>query len=74
MLEKQNLKNKIEAVAAGVSHLKIVFVNAYFVDTLENAPDSWVLVDTGLPYSGGRIKRFAEKIYERGTRPPWQSF
>lgn len=36
MLEKQNLKNFIAPVATGISHLKIVFVNAYFVDTPEN--------------------------------------
>ena len=51
MLEKQSLKNGLEPVAAGVFHLKIVFVNAYFVDTPENAlgdapatmnQDSWI--------------------------------
>ena len=36
--EKQSLKNGLETVAAGVFHLKILFVNAYFVDTPENAP------------------------------------
>jgi len=69
MLEKQSLKNELETVAAGVSHLKIVFVNAYFVDTPENAPGSWVLVDTGIPYSGGRIAGFAERVYGAGARP-----
>ena len=38
MLEKQSLKNGLETVAVGVFHLKILFVNAYFVDTPENAP------------------------------------
>lgn len=69
MLEKQSLKNELEMVADGVRHLKIVFVNAYFVDTPENKANSWVLVDTGIPFSGGRIKRFAEKIYGGGARP-----
>lgn len=69
MLEKQSLENGLETVAAGVFHLKIVFVNAYFVDTPENAPGSWVLVDTGIPYSGGRIARFAERVYGAGARP-----
>ncbi|HXG82698.1 MAG TPA: MBL fold metallo-hydrolase [Pyrinomonadaceae bacterium] len=70
MSEKKSLQNKIEPVAAGVSHLKIVFVNAFFIDTPENTSGSWVLIDTGLPYSGGGIKRFAEKIYGvKGSRP-----
>ncbi|MDQ3321121.1 MAG: MBL fold metallo-hydrolase [Acidobacteriota bacterium] len=69
MLEKKSLQNEIEPVAAGVRHLKILFVNAYFVDTPENESGSWVLVDTGIPLSGGRIKRFAEKIYGEGARP-----
>ncbi len=69
MLEKQPSKNYIETVATGVRHLKIVFVNAYFVDTPENAPSSWVLVDTGIPYSGERIARYAEKIYGAHSKP-----
>jgi glyoxylase-like metal-dependent hydrolase (beta-lactamase superfamily II) len=69
MLEKKSTTGAIEPVARGVRHLKIVFVNAYLVETPENGPGSWVLVDTGLPYSGGRIARFAEKIYGPGTRP-----
>ena len=69
MLEKQSLKNEVVTVAAGVRHLKIVFVNAYLVDTPENAPGSWVLVDTGMPLSYGKIARYAEKIYGENARP-----
>lgn len=65
MLEKKSIANKIEKVAAGVSHLKIVFVNTYFIET----PDSWVLVDTGMPYSDGKIIGFAEKIYGKEAQP-----
>ncbi len=54
-----------ETVAKGVNHLKIVFVNAYFVDT-EN---SWVLVDTGLPLTAWRIKNYAETLYGEGAKP-----
>lgn len=55
----------IETVANGVRHLKIVFVNAYFVD----AGESWVLVDTGLPLNAWRIKSYAETLYGVNARP-----
>ncbi len=69
MLEKQSSESKLETVATGVRHLKILFVNAYLVDTPGNAPGSWVLVDTGIPLSESRIKSFAEKIYSKNARP-----
>lgn len=69
MIEKHSPQNEIEKVAEGLSHLKIVFVNAYFVETPENSADSWVLVDTGMPYSGGKIIGFAEKIYGKDAPP-----
>ena len=69
MLEKQTASNKLESLATGVRHLKILFVNAYFVDTPESAPDSWVLVDTGIPLSETTIKSHAEKFYGANARP-----
>jgi glyoxylase-like metal-dependent hydrolase (beta-lactamase superfamily II) len=58
-----------EPVANGVRHLKILFVNAYFVDTPENGENSWVLIDTGIPLSGGRIRAFAKKLYSANAKP-----
>lgn len=55
----------IENIADGIRHLKIVFVNAYFVDT----NDGWVLVDTGLPLNGWRIKAYAETLYGANAKP-----
>ena len=55
----------VESVVEGIRHLKIVFVNAYFVDT----PDDWVLIDTGLPLTGWRIKSYAETLYGAGAKP-----
>ncbi len=69
MLEKKSITSEIESVSKGTRHLKIVFVNAYFVDTPENGANSWVLVDTGMPYSSGRIKNYAEKLYGAGAKP-----
>ena len=59
-------KDYLSRVASGVYHTKIVFVGAYFVDVPEN--DSWVLIDTGLPLSHGRIIKAAQSRY--GGRKP----
>jgi glyoxylase-like metal-dependent hydrolase (beta-lactamase superfamily II) len=66
---QKNQSSSLESVAKGVKHLKIVFVNAYFVDTPESAEGSWVLVDAGMPKTGWRIKNYAEEIYGEGTKP-----
>ena len=58
----------LELVAGGVYRTKIVFVSAYFVDTPEFGDGSWVLVDTGLPLSDGKIRRAAEIRY--GDKKP----
>ena len=55
----------VESAAKGVRRLAIVFVNTYFVDT----PDSWVLVDAGMPLTGWRIKNYAETLYGKGAKP-----
>jgi len=59
MLDKETARDLLSFVAKGVYHTKIIFVGAYFVDT----PDSWVLVDTGLPMSDGKIRRAAQARY-----------
>ncbi len=52
----------IDAIAPGLSGLKITFVNVFGV----THPDgSWTLIDAGLPFSAGRIKSWAEKMYGR---------
>jgi len=62
-------ENDLSQVAAGVYHTKIIFVNSYFVDTPENAPDSFVLVDTGLPFAAAKIRRAVENRYGAGAKP-----
>ena len=59
----------LSKVADGVFHTKIVFVNAYFVDTPENTVGSFVLIDTGLPLAAAKIKRAVENRYGAGARP-----
>ncbi len=70
MPEKQSLSKKSEKseiIAEGIAHLKILFVNAYFVETPES--EAWVLVDTGLPLSDGKIINYTEKIYGAQAKP-----
>ncbi|MBA2737927.1 MAG: MBL fold metallo-hydrolase [Pyrinomonadaceae bacterium] len=62
-------ENDLSQIAEGVFHTKIIFVNSYFVDTPENAPGSFVLVDTGLPFAAGKIRRAVENRYGAGARP-----
>jgi glyoxylase-like metal-dependent hydrolase (beta-lactamase superfamily II) len=64
-LEKNNqtAKDLLSFVAKGVYHTKIIFVGAYFVDTPENAEGSWVLIDTGLSMSDGKIRQAAKSKY-----------
>src|SRR5689334_4733269 len=54
-------------VAPGVTGLKIVFVNVYLAS--EPGSNSWVLIDTGLKGSAGRIKKAAEAQFGAGSRP-----
>ncbi|HXH71065.1 MAG TPA: MBL fold metallo-hydrolase [Pyrinomonadaceae bacterium] len=64
----QTAKDLLSFVAKGVYHTKIIFVGAYFVDTPETGGGSWVLVDTGLPMSDGKIRRAAKSKY--GDKKP----
>ncbi len=67
MSDKQ--RDLMSLVAEGVYRTEIIFVSAYFVDTPENSPDSWILVDTGLPLSEGKIRRAARSRYGKNAKP-----
>jgi glyoxylase-like metal-dependent hydrolase (beta-lactamase superfamily II) len=56
-------------VAPGVWGMKIVFVNVYIIASGEDRGNNWVLIDTGLKGSGDKIKRMAEDIFGRATKP-----
>jgi glyoxylase-like metal-dependent hydrolase (beta-lactamase superfamily II) len=45
--------------------MRVVLVNVFFVGT----PANWVLVDTGVYFSAGRIQKAAESLFGAGTRP-----
>ncbi len=51
----------MEAVAPGVRGLRIAFVNVFAV----THPDGrWTLVDAGLPFTDGSVRRWAEKHFQ----------
>lgn len=52
----------MEDVAQGVRGLRLGFVNVFGV---EHANGSWTLVDAGIPYSAGYIRRWAEENFGR---------
>ena len=54
----------MEAIAPGLSGLKITFVNVFAVT---HADRSWTLIDAAIPFSASRIKSWAEKSF---GRPP----
>src|SRR4051794_36953697 len=52
----------MDAIALGLSGLKITFVNVFGVT---HADASWTLIDAAIPFSATRIRHWAEKTYGR---------
>ena len=52
----------MEAIAPGLSGLKITFVNVFAVT---HADGSWTLIDAAIPFSASRIKSWAEENFHR---------
>jgi len=52
----------MEAIAPGLSGLKITFVNVFGVT---HDDGSWTLIDAAIPFSATRIKHWTEKTYGR---------
>ncbi|MDQ3181154.1 MAG: MBL fold metallo-hydrolase [Acidobacteriota bacterium] len=65
----QSAEKDLSKVADGIFHTKIIFVNAYFVETPENTPGSFVIIDTGLPFAATRVKHAVENRYGAGAKP-----
>jgi glyoxylase-like metal-dependent hydrolase (beta-lactamase superfamily II) len=59
-------RSAMDPVAQGVAGLRIVMVNVYAVSATDG---SWVLIDTGLYFSAGKIRRWAERRFGEGSRP-----
>jgi glyoxylase-like metal-dependent hydrolase (beta-lactamase superfamily II) len=54
-------------VAPGVWGMRDVFVNVYMV--LNEQDNNWVLIDAGLKWSFGKIKKMAELLFGANSRP-----
>lgn len=64
--DMQSSGGSLRSVTADIAFMTTVFVNLYTV----GAPgEPWVLIDTGLALSAGRIRRAAEARYGAGARP-----
>ncbi len=66
--EERKLANNTFAVAPGVWRLKDIFVNIFIIQNKDGA--GWVLVDTGLPSSAGKIKKFAATLFGSAGSTP----
>lgn len=55
--------SELDFAAVDIARLRTMIVNLCFV----GEPGSWVLVDTGMPFSGHRVERIAQDRY--GGRP-----
>jgi glyoxylase-like metal-dependent hydrolase (beta-lactamase superfamily II) len=64
--EKETTTDYFE-VAPGVWGMKILFVNVYMVQDIENG--NWVLIDAGLRGSSGRILKMAEELFGQDAKP-----
>ncbi|MEX0773361.1 MAG: MBL fold metallo-hydrolase [Balneolales bacterium] len=56
----------LDDITWGIYGLRVLIVNLYII---HKPDDTWVLVDTGLPYSAKRIKKWAEQKMGKGSRP-----
>jgi glyoxylase-like metal-dependent hydrolase (beta-lactamase superfamily II) len=52
----------MDAIAVGVEGLRIAFVNIF---GLASGNGSWTLIDTGLPFSAGLIRKWGERRFGR---------
>ena len=57
---------KLDSIVPGVKGLRILFVNAYLLSTNE----THVLIDAGLPGTGGHIRRWTEEVTQ-GKKPDY---
>jgi glyoxylase-like metal-dependent hydrolase (beta-lactamase superfamily II) len=60
-----SIKTTIDDVATDLIRMRFLFVNLY----LQGTPDSWVLIDAGLPGCADDIVKTAEERFGQGTAP-----
>jgi glyoxylase-like metal-dependent hydrolase (beta-lactamase superfamily II) len=57
---------KIENLGPNVIGLRLLLVNVYAIDTPSG---EWMLIDTGIPHTAGRIRHWVEEHLSQGRRP-----
>jgi glyoxylase-like metal-dependent hydrolase (beta-lactamase superfamily II) len=57
------------SVIPNIIKLRTWIVNVYFVVVENEEKTEWILVDAGLPFSAGMIKRTAQKMFGENTKP-----
>jgi glyoxylase-like metal-dependent hydrolase (beta-lactamase superfamily II) len=67
MKKTKDIGKEIFSVAPGVWGIKDVFVNIYMVYNAEDK--NWVLIDAGLKWSVGKIRKMAEFLFGAGSKP-----
>jgi glyoxylase-like metal-dependent hydrolase (beta-lactamase superfamily II) len=64
-MQEQGKDGKTEQITPDLFRLRVLFVNMYFYGT----PQSWVLIDAGLPGSSNKIMDAARECFGEGARP-----
>ena len=58
---------QLNDIAPGVKGVRLLFVNVFAV--ANESGRGWTLVDTGIPFSAGKIKHWAESLFGKGAKP-----
>ncbi len=66
-VQNERIPRNMFTVAPGIWGMKDVFVNFYMIQDEQSA--DWVLVDTGLKWSAGKIKKMANFLFGTDNRP-----
>lgn len=62
-----HIAKKVFTVAPGVWGMRDVFVNFFMIRNSDN--DDWILIDTGLKWSAGKIIKMARYLFGENARP-----
>ena len=63
----EHIAKKVFTVAPGVWGMRDVFVNVFMIRNSED--NNWILVDTGLKWSAGKIMKMARYLFGDNARP-----
>ncbi|MEN8700504.1 MBL fold metallo-hydrolase [Bacillus infantis] len=68
-MEQQKTYVERHSIAENVYVYRTAIANIAFITGLGPKGKDWILIDAGIPLSGGFIIRFAEKMFGRESRP-----